>query len=116
MLADRGQSGTKCSGDLNGNDQPQALSVFSADACGTYGFPELTSVHAGRSNPVEQIIPASERGNFEIRERQSVPFAREVSPLVGRLRSHLRGFLIGGVTVRIREGLPVISPMEIFPA
>jgi hypothetical protein len=60
-------SGTKCSGDFTGNDQPQALWVFSADACGTYGLPELTIVHAGRSNPVGQITLASERSNLEIR-------------------------------------------------
>lgn len=59
--------GTKCRGDLGGNDQPQALWVFSADACGTYGFPDLTIVHAGRSNPVGQITLASERSNFDVR-------------------------------------------------
>jgi hypothetical protein len=59
--------GTKCGGDLVSNDFAQALWLFSTDACGTYGFPDLTIVHAGRSNPVGQITLASERGNFDVR-------------------------------------------------
>jgi len=59
--------GSKCHGDLGDNDQPQALWVFSADACGTYGFPDLAIVHAGRSHPVGQITLASERSNFDVR-------------------------------------------------
>ncbi len=59
--------GTKCRGDLGGNDHLQALWVFSADACGTYGFSDLTVIHAGRSNPIGQITLASERGNVDIR-------------------------------------------------
>lgn len=59
--------GTKCRGDLSGNDHPQALWVFSADACGTYGFSDLTVIHAGRSNPIGQITLVSERGNIDIR-------------------------------------------------
>ena len=62
-----GKRGTKCRGDLGGNEQPQALWVFSADACGTYGFPDLTIAHAGRSNPVGQITLASEKRNFNVR-------------------------------------------------
>jgi hypothetical protein len=59
--------GTKCRGDLSGNVQPQALWIFSADACGTYGFADLKIVHAGRSNPIGQITLASEKSNFDIR-------------------------------------------------
>jgi hypothetical protein len=60
-------SGTKCWGDLGGNDLPQALWLFSADACGTYGFADSTIAHAGRSNPVGQITLAPEKRNFDIR-------------------------------------------------
>jgi len=59
--------GTKCRGDLGGNDLPQALWLFSADACGTYGFADLTIAHAGRSHPVGQITLASEKRNFDVR-------------------------------------------------
>jgi len=61
------EPGSKCHGDLGDNDQPQALWVFSADACGTYGFPDLAIAHAGRSHPVGQITLASERSNFDVR-------------------------------------------------
>jgi hypothetical protein len=61
------KSGTKCRGDLGGNDLPQALWLFSADACGTYGFADLTIAHAGRSHPVGQITLASEKRNFDVR-------------------------------------------------
>lgn len=59
--------GTKCRGELGGNDLPQALWLFSADACGTYGFADLTIAHAGRTNPVGQIVLTSKRGNFDVR-------------------------------------------------
>jgi hypothetical protein len=61
------KTGTKCRGELGGNDLPQALWLFSADACGTYGFADLAIAHAGRSNPVGQITLTSERGNFDVR-------------------------------------------------
>jgi hypothetical protein len=60
-------AGTKCRGDFSGDNRPQALWVFSADACGIYGFPDLTIQHAGRSDPVGQITVASEKKNFSLR-------------------------------------------------
>lgn len=59
--------GSKCRSDLGSNDLPQALWLFSADACGAYGFPDLAIVHAGRSHPVGQITLASEKRNFDVR-------------------------------------------------
>jgi hypothetical protein len=56
-----------CRGDLEGNDRPQALWVFASNACGLYDLPELTLVHAGRSNPRGQITIASTRGRVKIR-------------------------------------------------
>jgi hypothetical protein len=61
------KEGTKCSGDVEGNDRPQAFWVFSSDACGTYGFPSLTISHAGRTNPEGEIVLVSERGPVKIR-------------------------------------------------
>lgn len=58
--------GAPCRGSLVG-DRLQALWVFSADACGTYGFSDLTIAHAGRSNPVGQITLASEKKNIDVR-------------------------------------------------
>ncbi|MBZ5666901.1 MAG: hypothetical protein LAO30_20130 [Acidobacteriia bacterium] len=61
------KSGTECRGGLSGNQRLQALWVFSADACGTYGFLDLRIVHAGRSNPMGQITLASAKSNFDVR-------------------------------------------------
>lgn len=59
--------GTGCRGEINGNDQPQALWLFSADACGTYGFSGLTISHAGRTAPMGKITLTATRGHFNVR-------------------------------------------------
>lgn len=56
-----------CRGAINSNDSPQALWVFSSDACGGYSLPNLTIRHAGRSNPAGQITLESKRGNVEVK-------------------------------------------------
>ena len=58
---------TPCRGELDNNDQPQALWVFASDACGSYGFADLTIAHAGRTEPVGQIVLASQKGNIDVR-------------------------------------------------
>lgn len=47
--------GAPCRGELYNNDALQACWVFSSDACGLYDLPDLTLVHAGRTEPVGQI-------------------------------------------------------------
>jgi hypothetical protein len=59
--------GTGCRGELEGNDNPQALWVFSTDACGTYGIEHLNIIHAGRTHPVGTIVLASETQNVRLR-------------------------------------------------
>ncbi len=60
------KEGTKCRGAIDGNDSPQALWVFSSDACGTYGLEQIRVVHAGRSGPTGVIVFASASGNLKI--------------------------------------------------
>jgi hypothetical protein len=60
------RSGTKCHGAIDANQQPQALWIFSSNACGTYGFSHIAVVHAGRSNPVGEIVLTSDRASLNI--------------------------------------------------
>jgi hypothetical protein len=63
----RAQPGTKCRGALDAEDRLQALWIFSAEACGVYGMSGVTVAHAGRTEPVGEIVLASERGEIKVR-------------------------------------------------
>lgn len=63
----RAKEGTACRGAIDGNDRPQALWVFSSDACGAYRLEHVSIAHAGRSNPVGVIVLASDESNLKIR-------------------------------------------------
>jgi hypothetical protein len=49
------QPGSACEGPLNGDDQLQALWVFSADACGLYDFKDAKIISNGKADPVGVI-------------------------------------------------------------
>jgi len=54
----------ECRGSLDGNNGPQALWVFSSDACGTYGLSKVSISHAGRTEPVGTIT-------FSVQDRKA---------------------------------------------
>lgn len=56
-------AGGRCRGAIGANDQPQALWVFSHNACGVYGY-NATIVHAGRTNPEGRIVLALSEHDF----------------------------------------------------
>ncbi len=61
------QTNPPCRAELYGNDDPQALWLFSTDACGLHGFSELHVEHYGRTSPVGIIVLASKPGKLHIR-------------------------------------------------
>lgn len=56
-----------CRAEIDGNDAPQALWVFSADACGVYGFSGLKIAHAGRGEPRGVIVLESGAGPVRVK-------------------------------------------------
>ena len=61
-----GPAASQGQGPVAGNTNPQALWVFSSDACGTYGMENLKISHAGRTNPVGIISLASDNSKLRI--------------------------------------------------
>jgi hypothetical protein len=62
----RVQPGQRCRGVIADNSQPQALWLFSTDACGVYGLSNIRIEHAGRTDPAGNIVLASDRGKLNL--------------------------------------------------
>jgi hypothetical protein len=55
-----------CDGPVNGDDHPQALWVFSADACGVYDLKGTRITHSGKSEPVGEITLHFEKDDAKL--------------------------------------------------
>ena len=55
-----------CEGAIDGNDRPQALWLFSTNACGVYGYRHIRVAHKGRTPPIGEITLTADR-DFNIR-------------------------------------------------
>lgn len=62
----RVQPGQGCRGVIGDNRQPQALWLFSTDACGVYGLSNIQIKQAGRTDPAGNIILASDKGKLHL--------------------------------------------------
>jgi hypothetical protein len=62
------KEGSKCRGSLDGDNRPQALWVFSSDACGTYSLDHISILHAGREDPTGVIVLVSDSRTIKISE------------------------------------------------
>jgi hypothetical protein len=56
-----------CRDGILGNDQLQALWVFSSHACGLYGYGDVLLKHAGRTDPKGEITLDAKRGDVNLR-------------------------------------------------
>src|SRR5579885_2244931 len=55
-----------CEGPVSGENDLQAMWVFSADACGVYGADQIEIAHSGRDNPQGAITLAVKAGNVRL--------------------------------------------------
>jgi hypothetical protein len=60
------RQGRDCQGVVGSNNSPQAMWVFSSDACGTYGLSNVRIEHAGKTEPVGVIVLTSEKGELKL--------------------------------------------------
>lgn len=60
------RSNGRCQGTMDGNKSEQAFWLFSSDACGVYGFPNLEIASAAPAQSPDAIVLASSRGHLKL--------------------------------------------------
>jgi hypothetical protein len=61
------KAGTECRAVVEGNDRPQAMWLFASDACGAFGYPRVVITHAGRTDPIGEIVLTSTDRDLNVR-------------------------------------------------
>ncbi|MGB7439133.1 MAG: hypothetical protein WBR26_02245 [Candidatus Acidiferrum sp.] len=62
----RANPGRGCEGPVNGNDYPQALWVFSSDACGVYDLKGVKVARFGKGSPIGEIVLHFDKDNMKL--------------------------------------------------
>jgi len=73
LAVPRTRFGEPCRGAVDGNTQPQAMWLFSADACGVYGYSNIRIADAGRFDPAGNIALAADRGRLKLADGSAPP-------------------------------------------
>lgn len=60
------RQGRDCRGVVDDNKSPQAMWVFSSDACGTYGLSNIRVAHAGKTEALGVIVLTPEKGHLKL--------------------------------------------------
>jgi len=68
-----------CDGTVNGDDHPQALWVFSSNACGTYDLRDVKISHTGKGAPVGEFTLYFEKKDMKL-EGGTAMLLRVISP------------------------------------
>ena len=55
-----------CDGPVNGDDHPQALWVFSSDACGVYGLKGVKITRRGKGTPLGEVVLHFTKGSTKL--------------------------------------------------
>jgi hypothetical protein len=55
-----------CRGVIDDNKSPQAMWIFSSDACGTYGLSNVNIAHTGKTEPLGLIVLTSGKGELRV--------------------------------------------------
>ena len=64
LVIPRTQSSQPCRGAIGAASRPQAFWLFSANACGVYGYSHVRIAHAGRTAPAGTVVLLSNRGKL----------------------------------------------------
>lgn len=71
--------GTPCRGTTDNNAHPQAFWFFSVNACGAYGFGDLTILHSGRTEPLGEVTLTSNGKAVKVGKGSAMLLRVEVS-------------------------------------